>query len=330
MKLRSRPLGRRPTQFALIVCLTFAAFACSALSAEAWPDRAVKLVTLAGPGGGSDSVARIIAEALTRNWEKAVVVDNRPGADGILAIEALRNSHDGHTLLFASTGIVTANPLLHPRLPYDGQHDLVPITLAVEDFIAVVTSPGLTASLHTLAETAHERAQPLNYATVPGPPLLFALALQKSANFQMTLIAYRNPIAAVQDITMSRIEVGLMPLASVLSLSKAGQLDVLAVTNPRRAPSAPGIQTVEEQGFGELSFSGGLGFFASPEMPDDVRNKIGDDIRSVLQKPETRLRLEEIGYVVRGDGPLAFRQHLEEQSIKWSKLVRQYGIEFAE
>jgi len=310
--------------------LAMALLACGALPAEAWPDHPVKLVTLAGPGGGSDTVARIIAEALTRNWGKAVVVDNRPGADGIIAVDALLAARDGHTLLFAPTGIVTANPLLHPKLPYDPARDLLPVTLAVEDFIAIATSPGLTGSLPALIEMARTRPKALNYATVPGPPLLFGLGLQRSANFEMTLISYRNPIAAVQDLATSRIDVGLMPLASVLGLAKAKQLDILAVTNPRRAPSAPDIPSVSEQGFGELAFFGGLGFFAPHDMPDDLRNRIAEDIRSVVQMPEVKSRLEEIGYVVRGDGPADFRRILDEQAIKWSKLVRQYGISPAE
>ncbi len=294
--------------------------------ARAWPDHPVKIITLAGPGGGSDAVVRIISDGLSKEWSKPVVIENKPGADGIIAVDAFLGTHDGHTLLFASTGTVTANPLLHPKLSYDPVRDLAPVSLAVEDFIAVTARPDLAATLPDLVKIARERQDTLNYATVPGPPFLFALALQSAAKFKMSLIFYKNPLAAIQDETTSRIDVSMMPLASVLELGKAKKLNILAVTNPKRSPTAPEIPTVAEAGFGEIGFFGGLGFFAPNDMSPEQREKIAADIRRIINTPETKQRLEQIGYVVRGEGPEAFKTILQQQSTKWADLLRLYNI----
>lgn len=294
--------------------------------AYAWPDRPVRIITLAGAGGSSDAVVRLVAEELTRKWGKPVVVENKPGADGIIAVETFLSSRDGHTLLFASTGIVTANPLLHARLSYDPARDLVPLTLVVEDFIAVATSPHLAPSLVDLVKLARERREPLNYASVPGPPYLFSLALQHSTNVKMMLIPYRNPLSSIQDLTAARIEVAILPLATVLGLAQSGRLSLLAVTNPQRAPSAPTVPTVGELGFNELSFLGGLGFFAASDMSAGLREAISNDVRQIVAEPATRRRLEEMGYVVRGHGPAEFQAMLRDQNAKWSDLARAYHI----
>lgn len=321
---------RKPQPSSSLVRISFLAFVFGLTGlvspAWAWPDRPVKIVTLAGPGGGSDAVARIVAEGLTNSWGKAVIVENRPGADGIIAVNALLSAQDGHTLLFASTGVVTANPLLHPDLSYDAEKDLLPISLVVEDFIAVATSPNLAQSLPDLIKLSHGRKELLNYATVPGPPYLFSLALQRAADLKMTLVPYRNPLAAIPDLTASRVDVALIPLASVLGLGKSRLLNILAVTNFKRAPSAPDVPTVGEAGFGDLGFFGGLGFFGPKDMPTDLRNKIADDIRLIIQQPGIKQHIEEIGYVARDEGPAAFQAILRDQAAKWSDLLRLYNI----
>ncbi len=313
-----------------VACLSIIAFLLAAApfstAANAWPEHPVKFITLVGAGGGSDAVARTIADALSKEWRQPVVVENKPGADGIIAINTFMGAQDGHTLLFASTGVVTTNPLIHSKLPYDAFRDLVPVSFAVEDFIAVVTAPGIAHSLPELIKRAQERREPFNYATVPGPPYLFSVALQSNSHFKMTLVPYRNPIAALEDVITSRIEVAFMPLASVLSLAKAQRLTVLAVTNPKRSPAAPNVPTVADAGFDALGFAGGLGFFAPKDMPADLRSRIAGDIARVLVRPELRQRLEDLGYVARGDGPDSFEQILHSQAAKWTDLVRRYNI----
>jgi len=150
--------------------------------------------------------------------------------------------------------------------------------------------------------------------------------MQSSSKARMNLIFYKNPLAAIQDLTTSRIDLALMPLASVLGLAKDQHLNILAVTSTHRAPSAPDIPSVGEVGFGELAFFGGLGFFAPKEMPADLLNQVATDIRRVIALPEVKQRLEEIGYVARGDGPEAFRTLLQDQTAKWSTLLQRYNI----
>lgn len=295
-------------------------------AAEGWPERPVKIVTLAGAGGGSDAVARSIADALSRAWGKPVVVENRPGADGIIAIDAFLGAHDGHTLLFGSTGIVTANPLLHARLSYDPAADLVPIGLAVEDHIAIVAAPQLPAKLSDLIGLARTRSDALNYATVPGPPALFVQALQAAAQVHMELVPYRNPLAAIQDLMESRIDVAMMPVASVASLAESHRLSIVAVTSPDRAAIVPTVPTVAEEGFADLAFTGGLGLFAPRDMPESLRTQIAADLAQVLAQPALRQKLETLGYRVRAEGPEPFAELLRVQSDRWRTIVGAYHL----
>lgn len=325
-------LPRDPwTRRALAAALAGAALGATGAAAQApaWPERPVRLVTLAAPGGGSDAVARTLAEALARRWGQPVLVDNRPGADGIVAVEAFLAARDGlHTLLFANSSTVSVNPLLHERLPYDPVRDLLPLAFVVEDFIAVVAAPSLPAgSLAELVELVRARpAGALNWAAVPGSPHLSFLAFQRAAGVEMTFVAYRNPLAAIPDLTQGRVQVALVPLGAVLGQVRAGAVRALAVASPRRAPAAPEVPTGAEAGWPDLGFSGGLGLFAPRDMPGGLRARIAVEVAEALREPDLARRLTTLGYVPRGDGPEAFAAVLAEQGAHWAALARAHGV----
>src|SRR5258708_36621558 len=167
IRLQRHPCGVRSTMIAaLLLCLT-------SVPSLAWPERFVRIVTPVGAGGGSDAVLRIIADRLAKRWNQAVVVDNRPGADGLLAIADFIQAQGFHTLLFAGTGVVTANSLLHDKLPYDPVRDLRPISFAVDDFMAVPSSPLVPAgSLHGVVTLIRAQLHALIFCLAPRGPFL--------------------------------------------------------------------------------------------------------------------------------------------------------------
>ncbi len=320
IRLQRHPCGVRSTMIAaLLLCLT-------SVPSLAWPERFVRIVTPVGAGGGSDAVLRIIADRLAKRWNQAVVVDNRPGADGLLAIADFIQAQGGHTLLFAWTGVVTANSLLHDKLPYDPVRDLLPISFAVDDFMAVAASPSLAeSSLDDVVKLARDKPGALNYAAVPGAPYLAFLDFQKGAGIDLTFVPYRNPIASVTDLIEGRIQIAIMPLAVLLGQARAGKVKLLAVASDRRTPSMPEVSTVVEQGYPRFSIAGGLGFLGPKDLDAALRERIAADVHVILSEPQVRERLADLGYVARGSSPAEYANMLAEQAKKWAEIARAHG-----
>jgi tripartite-type tricarboxylate transporter receptor subunit TctC len=310
---------------ALATCL--ALFLGIDTAAAVWPERPVRLITLAGVGGGSDAAARVLADGLSHEWGRPVVVDNRPGADGIIAVDAFLAAHDRHSLLFTNTGSFSVNPLLHEKLSYVPERDLQPLSFIVEDFIAIVSGPSLPArSLADVVVAARAKPGALNYATVPGLPYLAFLALQKAAAVELTYVAYRNPIGAVPDLVQGRIHLAVMPLATVLGQAETGQVKLLAVMNPHRAPASPATPSLPEAGFAEVSFAGGLGLYGPADMEAGPRQRGLDGVRTVLAVPGVGERLAKLGYLPHGSSPEEFRALLDAQRDRAAGIVRAYGV----
>jgi tripartite-type tricarboxylate transporter receptor subunit TctC len=303
-----------------------AAYPITQADASSWPSRTVRIIT--GPAGSSsDAVVRTLAEVLSPKWKQAIVVENRPGGDHILAARAFLDAQDGHTLLFTTHSTLTVNPLLHERLPYDPVRDFAPITLAVEDFLCVVASPSLAVnSMSDLVELARAKPGTLNSYAVPGSPHLSWLAFQGHSGITTAFIAYTSPANVLVDLSEGRIHVALMPLAAVLGQARAGKVKVLAVTNAIRTPAAPETPTFVEAGYPDFAFGGLLGLFGPKDMPAELRERISADVRTALAEPDVKQRLTNRGLVARGTTPAGFSAILDEQRAKWSALARAHGI----
>jgi len=248
-------------RYRLLTCLIGFLLAAAAAwltpaQAQAWPERSVRIMT--GPAGSSpDATARVLAEALSKRWKQNVVVENRAGADHILAVQGLLDARDGHTLLFTTHSALTVNPVLHAKLPYDPERDLAPLSLAVEDFLCVVAAPGLgVSSLRELVKAAAAKPGALNSYAVPGSPHLSWLAFQKRAGISTTFVAYKTPVAALADLAADRIHVVVTSLASARGPVEAGTVKLIAITNATRTPAAANVQTSAEAGYPDFTFGG--------------------------------------------------------------------------
>lgn len=309
----------------LMVLMAIASPAVLATDADkAWPSRTVRIIT--GPVGSSpDVVARTLADAFSKRWNQPVVVENRPGADHILAVQAFLEAQDGHTLLFTTHSTLTVNPLLHATLPYDPERDFAPISLAVEDFLCVAAAPSLGVnSLSDLVKLAATKPGELNAYTVPGSPHLSWLAFQKRAGISTTFVPYKAPTGALADLSQGRIHVAVMPFAIVRG--QADQIKVLAVTNGARTPAAAEIPTVAEAGYPDFTFGGLLGLFGRKEMAPPLQERIALEMREILNDPDVRKRLTNLGLLIRGTTPTEFRRVISEQRAKWGALAREHDI----
>jgi tripartite-type tricarboxylate transporter receptor subunit TctC len=317
MRLPLRPL------FALALVL---AAVTTASAASTWPTRPVKLILTLGPGAGADIGARLLADRLSQRWGQPVVVENRPGGDGIVAINAFVAAHDDHVLLFTPTSSFTAHPFLHDNLPYKPS-DLVPITRVTNTIIVIaVPSDMKAASLGELV--AMTRADPgkLNWAGVTGALDFMFGGWLKQENLDMTKVAYKNPIDAANDLAESRVQVYEAAFAIVRPQLQTGKIRLLAVTNTTRAPTLPNLPTVKEAGQPALSLDGLVGLFGPTGMPLELRQQITADIRAVADTTIAD-RLLTTGQILNIGGPEEFAQSTDEQRAVVAKYAKELGIQ---
>jgi tripartite-type tricarboxylate transporter receptor subunit TctC len=318
-------LSKKLSLFVLMVAI--AAAMCPADAGEAWPKNTVKVIIPIGAGTSVDLSARLFAEQLSARWGQPVIIENMPGADGIVAVNEFVRRGDNHTLLYSFAGPITINPVLHKKLSYDPARDLVPIATTSDNFLAIAVSSKLPAVLlRELVEHARSHPTKLNWAAAPGLPYFAFASLQKDAAIEMVYVPYRDFNAAVADLREARIDAAALTLTTLLPQQQAGKVRVLAVLNRVRFPAAAHVPTVAEAGFPELTFEGVTGFFGWRDMPGELRDRIAADVRAVADSQVIKERLAEIGIVARGGTPGEFAAAIEEQRAKVAAIAAAIGI----
>src|SRR6204780_2360044 len=269
--------------FALALALMAVAAVTVMASADTrWPTRPVRFIPTRGAGSGSDIGARLLADRLSQRWGQPVIVENRPGGDAIVAINAFVSAHDDHVLLFAPSSSFTAHPFLHDNLPYQPS-DLVPITRVSNTIITISVPASLNVnSLQELAAMARAEPGRLNWAGVTGALDFVFAGWLKQEGLNINKMPYRNPVDAANDLAEGRVQVYEAALAIVRPQLETGKIKLLAVTNTVRAPSEPDLPTVQQAGFPALTFDGLVGLFGPPGMPLELRQRITADIRAVV------------------------------------------------
>lgn len=294
--------------------------------AQNWPQRTVRVIVPLPPGVGLDVIARLFAERLGARWGQAVIIENLPGADGIVAAREFVAKRDDHTLLYFGAALTSINPLLHEKLPYDPDRDFVPIASTSENALAVAVSPALGAgSLSELAQLARSRPNKLTWAATPGVPFFAFAAFAKISGGEMVQASYRDFNQAFIDLGEGRIEVVAAGLTPLLPHVSAGRIKLLAFINRDRPPVAPDIPTVAEAGYPNLPLSGPTGFFGWRDMPAELRDRIAADIREFTADPQIRERLAKIGSVVRGSTPAEFSAAIEQQRTQIAAVAKMIG-----
>ncbi len=297
--------------------------------AQQWPQRSVKFVLPLGPGSGADIGARLIAEKLTARWGQPVVVENRPGGDGFVAINAFVGARDDHTLLFGPASSFTAHPYLHAKLPYDPR-DLAPVARVSATLIAIVVPPKLEVkSLGDLVALARAQPGKLNWATVTGATDLVLAAFLKSANIEMAKIPYRDTVQALNDVTEGRLHLYWAALAIVRGAIQAGRVKPLAITASEPTAVMSGMPTVAQAGFPQLTFDGLVGIYGTRDMPDTVRERIAADVKAVLGDATIRSRLEATGQVVMPGTAAEFTASIAKQRATVAEIAKVLGIKAA-
>jgi tripartite-type tricarboxylate transporter receptor subunit TctC len=312
--------------FALALALMAIAAVTVAASAETkWPTRPVRFILTLGAGSGSDIGARLLADRLSQRWGQPVVVENRPGGDAIVAINAFVTAHDDHVLLFSPSSSFTAHPYLHDNLPYQPS-DLVPITRVSNTIITISVPASLNvASLKELAAMARAEPGKLNWAGVTGALDFVFAGWLKQEGLNINKVPYRNPVDAANDLAEGRVQVYEAALAIVRPQLESGKIKLLAVTNSVRAPTQPNLPTVAEAGYPALTIDGLVGLFGPTGMPLDLRQRITADIRAVVD-PTIEDRLTTTGQLTNIGGPEEFGKSIDEQRAKIAAFAKELGI----
>ena len=290
--------------------------------AEAWPQRTVKIILPLPGGGATDLAARLFAEGLSRRWGQPVVVESRPGADGITGVTSFVNAHDDHMLLFSFAGPISINPLIYDKLPYDPGRDLVPIAAAIDNFFAIaVSTPTGVRSIDAFVAAARAAPERFNWAATAGLPQYIFLALQKRSGLALTQVPYRDFTPALQDLAENRIQVVVTAPFFLLPAVQSGKATILMVTNRQRSPLVPDVPTAEEAGFPELTFSGVVGFFGGRDLQASLRDRIAGDVSAVGNNPDISSRLRAVGVEVHVGTSAQFSAAIDEQRAKVRDIV---------
>jgi tripartite-type tricarboxylate transporter receptor subunit TctC len=304
--------------------------AASPALAQAWPQRPVRLILPLGPGSGVDTLARIFADRLSARWHQPVVVENRPGGDGIVAISAFISAHDDHVLLFAPTSSFTAHPLQNEKMPYDPR-DLSPI-VRVSNTIVVFAVPASlkTGSVKELFEQVRAQPGKLNFTTATGVTDYIFDAFFKSSGLAMTRVPYRDTVQALTDLDEGRIQAYIGALTIAQPHVQAGRAKLIAITNSTRASMVADLPTIIEAGYPALTFDGLTGLFGPRDLADGIRERIVADVRAVAADQEIVARLAVIGQVVSPGTAAEFAASIEEQRQKAAAVGRELGIKVAQ
>ena len=264
--------------------------------AQGWPVRPVRFILPFGAGSGIDVGARLLADKLSQRWGQPVIIENRPGGDGILAMTVFLNANDDHVLLFASSGSYTVHPYQVEKLPYDLKRDVMPIA-RVANTIIVASVPSKSGITSLKDFMALARAQPgkLNAAAAQGITEYALDGFLKSEGLDIQKVPYKDIVQAVPDLVEGRLNILFTSYAVVRPSLDGGGVRVLATGSRERAPSLPGIPTAVEAGVPSLQVDGLSGLFGPARMPLDVRKRIGADVVEAMKDPVLLERLAASG-----------------------------------
>ena len=308
-----------------LVLMVLAAMLPALAGAQSWPSRPVKFILSLGPGSGADLTGRMLADRLGKVWGQPVVVENRPGADAVLAINAVIAAKDDHTLLYGPSGSFVGHPYTLDKVPYD-RNELVPVARVSNTVVVFAVPASLKAqSLKDVMQMAREQPGKLNYASVTQVYDIMMAAYLKGAGLDMARITYKDAVSAQNDLVEGRIQLYSAAYAIVRGHAQGGRIRVIAVQNRTRAPGLD-VPTVAEAGFPQLELDGLVGLIAarSSNLPDAVRERIAADVKAQLNDPALHERMTATGQIVNPGTPAEFAAAIEEQSrnlAAWSKAI---------
>ncbi len=296
---------------------------------QAYPTGPMRIVVPFPPGGGTDILARMLAQKLNEAWSQPVVVDNRPGAGGTVGTGFVaKASPDGHTILAIPAGYA-AYSSLYKHLPFDQARDLAPVSRLASGPLVLVVHPSLPAtSVKELIALVRKRPSEINFGTSGAGtlPHLSAELFNSMSGIKMVHIPYRGAGTAVTDVLAGRVPVYFMNILQSLSLIKAGKLRALGVTTPERTPIAPDIPSIAESGLKGFDMTNWYGMLVPAATAREAVVKLNAEVVRILQLPELKSRLAQDGMTVVASTPEQFSEFLTREMAKYARVIETAGI----
>ncbi len=294
---------------------------------QTWPTRTVKIVTPQPAGTAIDIGLRLYADRLSKRWGQSVVVENRPGGDGIPATASFVTARDDHAL-FGSPGYpFTIAPSVLEKLPYDPQGDITPISLMFETPLMIAANSKLAASsMADLEKLAKAQPGKLNWASTAGLPNFAFNYFLKTSNLAMAYVPYRDAASALNDIGEGRIELYATSYGTVLSQVEAGKIKVLALLGGTRIPLAPNLPTTTEAGYPGVRADGFCGLYGIKGMAPELRDRIAADVKTASDDAEVKSITSKSAMVPRGYSPAEFGKILDHQRAHVGDMLTTLGM----
>jgi tripartite-type tricarboxylate transporter receptor subunit TctC len=293
-------------------------------------DRPTRILVGFSPGGTSDVIARLVAERLRTSLGTPVIVDNKPGADGMLAAETLKNAApDGKTLMISPITVTVFAPLTHTKLRYDPIKDFAPVSLAADFQLALAVGPGTPAK--TLQEyVAWVRANPAKATygtpTIGGPPYFFGLMLARATGLDLSYVPYKGGAPLVIDLIGGQVPAGITVLSEMVKYHESGKVRILGSSGSRRSPAAPDVPTFKELGLVEMEGMGWQAFHTTARTPRPTIDRLSTTIAAAIKAPEMNERLLALGLEPVGSTPEELAKRMAEDTVRWAPIVKASGF----
>ena len=316
------------TMFVRILLATAMAFALP-VHAQDYPGKPIKIVVPYSPGGGTDIVARLLAEKLQGKWGHAVIVDNRPGAGGNLGAGAVSAAApDGYTILFTAQGPLVVNKSIYARLTYDPDA-FVPVSLVTVAYSVLLVNPKMPAnSVQQLIAFAKANPGRLNYASqgIGTAAHLIAELFKSMAGVSIVHIPYKGTGPALTDLVAGQVDMMFGELAAADPYIRSDKLRALAVSSEKRNPSLPNVPTMSEAlpGFVVTSW---WAIVAPPGTPSAIANSLSSAIAESLKQPDFARRLVDLSMVATGSTPAELGLFIKQESKRWGEVIRAAGVQ---
>jgi tripartite-type tricarboxylate transporter receptor subunit TctC len=314
---------------------------CSAIAAAAlcftvahaadparYPVKPIRIIVGSSPGGGGDTMARLVAQPMTTALGQQVVIDNRPGAGGNIGADIVAKAPgDGYTLLFVFSGHVV-NPSLYSKLPFDTVRDFAPVTMLSRNESMLVVHPSLPVkSVKELIALAKQNPGKYSIAALPGSSQHLASELLKlQAGIDLLFVPYKGNGPALADLLGGQIQIMFNTIAITMPHVQSGKLRALAVAGARRSRLAPDLPTVSEAGLPGFASSGWYGIVAPATAPRPIVNRLSETLRAIVKSPEIVERMAASGNEPVGSTAEEFDRFIREEIPKWAKVIRQAKI----
>ena len=294
-----------------------------------YPSKPVRMVVPFPAGGATDIVGRLIAQKLGEAWGQQVIVDNRGGAGGTIGSDiAAKSPPDGYTILMATSSTHTIAPSLYSKLPYDPVRDFSPVTLVATATILLAVHPSVPAkNVKELIALAKRQPNALSFASSGngGISHLIGEQFKSQAGVQMLHVPYKGDTPALIDLVSGQVSLMFGTAVSFLPYVKAGRLNALAVTNPKRSPVVSDVPTVAESGLADFDAVQWFGIFAPAGTPKEVVVRLHGEIVKILRLPDVRERMTGLGADLVGNTPEQFAAFQRAETAKWAKIVKASG-----